>query len=56
MAGCEGIHMWLTKLIWYVGVIWFVFHILQLLPIVVRDDPKSLDDGGEISKSQGRGW
>ena len=23
---------------------------------LVRDDPKLLDDGGEIPKSQGRGW
>ena len=23
---------------------------------MVRDDPKVLDDGGEIPKSEGRGW
>ena len=23
---------------------------------IVRDDPKLLDDGGEIPRSQGRGW
>ena len=23
---------------------------------MVRDDPKLMDDGGEILKSQGRGW
>ena len=25
-------------------------------PTLVEDDPKLLDDGGEIPKSQGRGW
>jgi hypothetical protein len=24
--------------------------------MMVQDDPKLLDDGGEIRKSQGRGW
>jgi hypothetical protein len=30
--------------------------IISILSFVVRDDPKLLHDGGEIPKSQGRGW
>ena len=31
-------------------------HILIFFGIEVQDDPKLLDDDGEIPKSQGRGW
>jgi hypothetical protein len=34
------------------GVTWYINKIIRL----VGDDPRQPDDGGEIPKSQGRGW
>ena len=33
-----------------------LFHFIDVHYFLVQDDPKLLDDGEEIPKSQGRGW